>query len=122
MSDGKYYIDGKQVKRKMVDKQLATSKNPVVILPLKAAKLTKTSQKIVKITSIPTTIGGGFSTLWTGVNMYNDIRRHRDNTSSYLGAFTSLFTTVALPITNKILKKKSDKMYARIIDAYNITN
>lgn len=122
MVDKKYTINGQKASRKDVDNQLSKSKNPAVILPLKAAKLTKTAQKIVKITSIPSTIGGGFSTLLTGVNLYNDIRRDRTTSKSYVNAAISLLTTLSLPITNKILKKKSDKMYSRIIDAYNITN
>jgi hypothetical protein len=101
---------------------LGSSKNPAIIIPLKAAKATGTAQKIVKITSIPTTIGGSTALLVSGIDLINDIRRTRDHTSTYTSFFTSVFTTFSLPITNKILKKKSDKMYGKLIDIYNVTN
>ncbi|MCD6020100.1 MAG: hypothetical protein K0S53_3221 [Bacteroidetes bacterium] len=121
--DGKkYMINGKKVKAKEVDKQLATSKNPAILVPLKMAKITRKSQKIVKLTSIPTTIGGGMATLVSVIDLYNDARRHRDNTSTYVNFGLSLVGTLTLPITSKILKSKSDKMYDKLIDAYNLTN
>jgi hypothetical protein len=117
-----YFIDERKVKLKEVNKQLSQSKNPLVILPLKAAKATNLAQKIIKVLSFPTTIGGSCATLVTGINMYNDIRRGRDNTKTYVSAFSSLLGTISLPITNAILKKRSDKMYDKIISAYNLTN
>lgn len=120
--DGKYTINGQKAKLKDVNRLLEKSKNPAILVPLKVAKTTSMFQKIVKITSIPTTIGGGGALLWTGIDMYNDIRRGRDNTSTYVGAFSSLLTTITFPITNKILKKKSNKMYNTLIDIYNVTN
>lgn len=120
--DGKFTINGQKVKRKEVDRLLEKSKNPAIALPLKAAKTTSTFQKIIKLTAIPTTIGGGGALLWTGIGMYNDIRRGRDNTSTYVGAFSSLLTTITFPITGKILKNKSNKMYDKLIDIYNVTN
>jgi hypothetical protein len=122
LSDGKYYINGEKASRKQVNKMLGSSKNPAIIIPLKAAKATGTAQKIVKITSIPTTIGGSTALLVSGIDLINDIRRTRDHTSTYTSFFTSVFTTFSLPITNKILKKKSDKMYGKLIDIYNVTN
>ncbi len=118
----KYTINGKKAKAKEVDKQLGKSKNPLVIVPLKLAKITRISQKIVKITSIPTSIGGGFTTLVSVIDLYNDVRRGRDNSKTYTNFGLSLLGTFTLPITNKILKKNSDKMYDKIIDAYNLTN
>lgn len=121
--DGKKFtINGKKAKAKEVDAQLGKSKNPLVIVPLKLAKITRISQKIVKITSIPSSIGGGFTTLVSVIDLYNDVRRGRDNTQTYTNFGLSLVGTLALPITNKILKKNSDKMYDKIIDAYNLTN
>lgn len=120
--EGKYSINGQKASQKDVNRLLASSKNPAITLPLKAAKTTKTFQKIIKITSIPTTIGGGGALLWTGIDMYNDIRRGRDNTSTYIGTFTSLLTTITFPITSNILKRKSEKMYGKLIDIYNVTN
>ena len=121
LRDG-YTIDGQKASKKDVDWQLSRSKNPAVLMPLKAAKMTSTFQKIVKITSIPTTATGGFMSLWKGIDMYNDIRRQRTTPQSYTNALISALTTAALPITNKILKNKSDKMYSKIIDMYNVTN
>lgn len=118
----KFTINGQKASRKEVDKLLGKSKNPAILLPLKTAKMTKTIQKIVKITSIPTSVGGGITTLVTGIDMYNDIRRGRDNTQTYTNALMSLVGTLTLPITNKILKNKSDKMYEKLIDMYNLTN
>ncbi|MGZ3863675.1 MAG: hypothetical protein ACXVPN_09650 [Bacteroidia bacterium] len=122
MSGGKYYINGQKAKQKEVNTLLASSKNPAITLPLKAAKLTKTFQKIVKITSIPTTVGGGTALLVSGIDLINDVRRTRDNSKTYINFFSSVFATFSLPVTNKILKKKSDKMYGKIIDIYNVTN
>jgi hypothetical protein len=121
-SDGQYTINGQKASLKQVSRQLSTSNNPAITLPLKAAKTANVFQKIVKIVSIPTTLGGSATTLVTGINLINDIRRGRDHTSSYLGAFGSLLGTVSLPITNKILKKKTAKMYDKLIDIYNVTN
>lgn len=120
--NGKFTVNGQKASRKDVNRLLEASKNPAITVPLKAAKATSTFQKIVKITSIPTTIGGSSALLWTGIDMYNDIRRGRDNTSTYVGTLSSLLTTVTFPITGKILKNKSDKMYNKLIDVYNVTN
>lgn len=118
----KFTINGKKAKAKEVDKLMGKSKNPLVIVPLKLAKITRISQKITKITSIPTTIGGGFTTLVKVIDLYNDVHRGRDNSKTYVNFGLSLVGTLALPITSKILKKNSDKMYEKIIDAYNLTN
>lgn len=121
--DGKkYLINGKKAKSKEVDKLLGKSKNPAILVPLKVAKMTKTAQKIVKFTSIPTSIGGGFATLVSVIDLYNDVRRGRDNSKTYVNFGMSLVGTLTLPITNKILKKKSDGMYDKLIDMYNVTN
>lgn len=120
--DGKYFVNDQKASSKEVDRLLSKSKNPAIIIPLKAAKATKLAQKIVKITSIPTTIGGGIGSLVSGIGLINDVRRGRDNTKTYVSFFTSMLTTISLPITNKILKSKSDKMYDKLIDAYNVTN
>jgi hypothetical protein len=117
-----FLMNGQGLSRKEVNKELANSKNPAIPLLLKTTKATKTAQLIVKITAFPTTIGGGCATLVTGINMFNDIRRGRDHTKTYVSAFGCLLTTVSLPITNSILKKKSDKMYKKLIDMYNLTN
>jgi hypothetical protein len=120
--DNKFTIDGKPAKKKEVDKQLSSSKNPAIPLLLKTAKITSTAQKIVKITSYPTTIGGGAAFLVKGIDLWNDIQRGRTTSKSYTNALWSMLTTISLPITNKILKKKSDKMYDKLIDMYNVTN
>jgi hypothetical protein len=117
-----YLVNGKKVKRKTVNELLGESKNPAITVPLKATKMMGGAQKIVKITSIPSTIGGGFTFLLKGVDMWNDIQRGRATTQSYVNAALSLVGTLTLPITNKILKKKSNKMYDKLIDIYNVTN
>jgi hypothetical protein len=117
-----YMINGRLGSQKDVNRLLSQSKNPAITIPLKAAKATKTAQTIVKIVSFPTTIGGGVTSLVTGVNFINDIRRGRDKTSTYVNFFSSFLATISLPITNKILKSKSNKMYKKLIDAYNVTN
>jgi hypothetical protein len=118
----KYLVNGKKVKRKTVNELLGESKNPMIIAPLKATKMMGGAQKIVKLTSIPSTIGGGFTFLWKGIDMWNDIQRGRATTQSYVNAALSLVGTLTLPITNKILKKKSNKMYDKLIGIYNVTN
>lgn len=118
----KYTINGKKAKAKDVDKLLGKSKNPLVLMPLKLAKITRKSQKVTKITGIFSSIGGGFTTVVKVIDLYNDVRRGRDNSKTYVNFGLSLAGTLALPITSKILKKNSDKMYEKIIDAYNMTN
>jgi len=120
--DNKYTINGQPAKLKEVDRQLGTSKNPAIIIPLKAAKAMGTAGKITKITSYPTTILGGATFLVKGIDLWNDIQRGRTTSKSYTNAILSLFTTISLPITNKILKNKSDKMHDKLIDMYNVTN
>lgn len=122
VQDGSYLINGDYASQKEVNRLLAQSKNPMISIPLKAAKATSTAQKIIKVLSYPTTIGGGIGTLVTGINYINDVRRGRDNTKTYVSLFSSMLTTISLPITNKILKSKSDKMYNQLIDVYNVTN
>jgi hypothetical protein len=122
MTNDHYFVDGDMASQRQVNKMLAASKNPAITLPLKAARTTKTIQTIIKITSIPTTIGGGVASLVTGIDLINDVRRTRDHTSTYVNFFSSFLTSISLPITNKILKNKSKKMYAKLIDAYNLTN
>jgi hypothetical protein len=120
--DNKYTINGKPAKLKDVDRQLGTSKNPAILVPLKAAKAMGTANKISKITSYPTTITGGATFLVKGIDLWNDIQRGRTTSKSYTNALWSMLSTITLPITNKILKKKSDKMHDKLIDMYNVTN
>jgi hypothetical protein len=121
--DGKKYkINGQKATQKQVYEQLGKSKNPAIIVPLKATKTMGGASKIVKIMNYPASIGGGFTTLTMGIDMYNDIQRGRADQKSYINAITSLVGTMVLPITNKILKKKSGKMNDKLIDIYNQTN
>lgn len=121
--DGKKYkINGQKASLKKVNEQLGKSKNPAIVVPLKGTKAMGSASKIVKIANIPASIGGGFTTLTMGINMYNDIQRGRATSKSYINALSSLAGTLVLPITNKILKKKSNKMYDKLIDIYNVTN
>jgi len=121
--DGKKYkINGQKASQKQVYEQLGKSKNPAIIVPLKGTKMMGGASKITKILNIPASIGGGFTTLTMGINMYNDIQRGRATSKSYINAISSLAGTLVLPITNKILKKKSTKMNDKLIDIYNQTN
>lgn len=120
--NNKYTINGVKASRKEVDKQLGKSKNPAILVPLKAGKIVNTSQKISKFTSIPSTIGGGSAFLVTLADLINDARRHRDNTNTYFGPAISLVGTLALPITSKLLKKQGDKTREKLIELYNVTN
>ncbi len=121
-NENKYFINQQPATQKEVDRMLGSAKNPAIPLLLKTAKITKTAQKIAKITSYPTTIIGGATFLVKGIDLWNDVQRGRTTSKSYTNALLSMLTTISLPITNKILKKKSDKMYDKIIDMYNVTN
>jgi hypothetical protein len=117
-----YMINGQKAKRKDVDRYLSKSKNPAILVGLKATKATTLAQKITKITSIPTAIVGSFTTLFTLAEGYQLVQRGRATTRTFVDIGLSFVGTLALPVTNKILKKKSDKMYDNLIDMYNITN
>lgn len=120
--ENKYFINNEPAHRKDVDRMLGSAKNPAIPLALKGAKVMKTAQTMVKITSYPTTIIGGAAFLVKGIDLWNDVQRGRATSRSYTNALWSMLTTISLPITNKILKKKSDKMYDKLIDMYNVTN
>lgn len=122
ITDNGYTINGQKASQKEVDRKLGSSKNPAVVLGLKGAKAMKTSQKIVKITSIPTTISGSVLSLVKVIDLWNDVQRGRTTSKSYTNAIFSILPTITLPITNKILSKKSNKMYTKLIDMYNVTN
>jgi len=118
--DGKrYYVDGQKIGRKDVDRLLSRSSNPAVAAPLKIAKLTKTFQKIVGITSWPSTITGGVASIGTFATVIKE-SSHKISASSWINAGMSLVGTLTFPITNKILKKKRDKLYDVVIDIYNV--
>jgi hypothetical protein len=120
--DNKYLINGQKAKRKDVDRYLSKSKNPAIVLGLKGAKAMGTAQKIVKITSYPTTIAGSASSLVSWAEGYQLVQRGRATGKTFVNMGLNLLGTISLPITNKILKKKSDKMYDKLIDMYNVTN
>jgi hypothetical protein len=120
--EDKYYINGQKVKRKEVDRYLSRSKNPAIALGFKGAKAMGTAQKIVKITSYPTTIVGSVTSLVTWAEGYQLVQRGRATRHTFVVMGLNLLGTISLPITNKILKKKSDKMYDKLIDMYNVTN
>ncbi len=122
ISTKKFTINGQKASRKEVNAQLGKSKNPAILLALKGTKLTGGAQKIVKITSIPTTIGGGATSVFTLIEGYQLLQRGRATSKSLLNIGMSLVGTLAFPITSKILNKKSGKMYTKIIDMYNLTN
>jgi hypothetical protein len=119
---GKYTLNGQKIGRRDVDRTLGKSKNPAVQLGLKTAKTTKTLQKIVGITSIPTTIGGGITSLVTFTQFYQAYKKGNLTPDYYWNAGLSFAGTLAFPVTSKVLKKQRDKLYDKVIDLYNITN
>ena len=120
--DKKYLINNQKVSSKAVDKLLAKSTNPAVVAMAKTAKITKTFQKITKLTSYPSTIAGGIASIATFSNVYNQIQKGGASTQSYVNAGLSFLGTLTLPITSKILKSRRDKLYDKAIDLYNISN
>jgi hypothetical protein len=121
-TNDKYYINGQKVKRKEVDRYLSRSKNPAIVVGLKGAKVMGTAQKIVKITSYPTTIVGSVTSLVTWAEGYQLVQRGRATGKTFVNMGLNLLGTISLPITNKILGKKTNKMYDKLIDMYNVTN
>ena len=118
--DGKrYFVDGQKIGRKDVDRLLSRSTNPAVAAPLKVAKLAKTFQKIVGITSWPSTVTGGISSIGTFATVIKE-SSHHIGTSSWVNMGLSFVGTLTFPITNKILKKQRDKLYDKVIDIYNV--
>ena len=118
--DGKrYYVDGQKIGRKDVDRLLSRSTNPAVAAPYKVAKLAKTFQKIVGITSWPTTVTGGIASIGTFVTVIKESKQHI-GTSSWVNMGLSFVGTLTFPITSKILKKQRDKLYDKAIDIYNV--
>ncbi len=122
MLDKKFLINGQKANRKDVNRYLEKSNNPAIKLSLKGTKATGGAQKIMKIISYPTTIAGGVTSLFTVLGGYQLVQRGRATPQTFINMGLSLVGTAAFPITSKILKKKSDKMYDKIIDMYNVTN
>ncbi|MDP2385602.1 MAG: hypothetical protein Q8M29_04470 [Bacteroidota bacterium] len=122
MLDNKFTINGQKATRKDVNRYLEKSTNPAIKLVLKSTKATASAQKIMKITSYPTTIAGGITSLFTVLGGYQLVQRGRATPQTFINMGLSLVGTAAFPITAKILKRKSDKMYDKVIDMYNITN
>lgn len=118
--DGRrYYVNNQKIGRKDVDRLLSRSTNPAVAAPYKIAKITKTFQKIVGITSWPSTIAGGITSIGTFATVIKE-SSHHISTSSWVNAGLSFVGTLTFPVTSKILKKKRDKLYDKAIDIYNI--
>jgi len=119
--DGKkYYVDGRRIGSRDADRLLSRSTNPAVKIPLKTAKLTKTFQKIMKITSYPSTISGGVASISTFRTVYIEAQNGGAQMSSWINAGLSFIGTMAFPITSKILKKRQTKLYDKTIDLYNL--
>jgi hypothetical protein len=120
--NGKYTLNGQKIGKRELDRTLSRSKNPAVLLGLKTAKTTKVLQKIVGITSIPSTIGGGVTSLVTLTQFYQAYQKGNLTPAYYWNAGLSLVGTLTVPVTNKILKKKKNALYDKVIDLYNISN
>lgn len=119
----KYTLNGQKIGRRDVDRLLSKSTNPAVQIAFKTAKTTKTIQKIIGITSIPSTIGGGIATISTLSAAVHDSKAGPGiGAGSITNLATSFVGMLALPITNKILKNRRDKLYDKTIDLYNVTN
>ncbi len=119
--DGKtFYVNERKVKQKDANRLLSRSNNPAVLVPLKTAKLTKTFSTISKITSFPSTIGGSIATISTVGNIISESRKDGVQLGSWVNLGLSVVGTLSLPITTKVLKKKSTKMYDKAIDIYNL--
>lgn len=119
--DGRaYYVNGQKIGRRDVDRLLSRSNNPAVKVPFKTAKAFKISQKIVGITSYPSTISGGIASISTFRTVYIEAQNGGAQPSSWINAGISFLGTLSLPITSKILKKKRDKLYDKTIDIYNL--
>lgn len=119
--DGKkYYVNGQKIGRRDVDRLLSRSDNPAVKVPYKTAKLTKTFQKIIGITSYPSTVSGGVASFATFRTVYIEAQNGGAQASSWVNAGLSFLGTLSLPITSKILKNRRDKLYDKTIDIYNV--
>ncbi|MCE3227429.1 MAG: hypothetical protein K0S32_1980 [Bacteroidetes bacterium] len=122
LNSGRYYINDTPASQKEVNRLLSSSKNPAIVTLSKATIGMGKAQKIMKITSYPMTISGGFVSIITMAEAYQLVQRGRATPKAFVNMGLSLVGTAVFPITTKILKKKSDKMYAKIIDMYNVTN
>lgn len=119
----KYTLNGQKIGRRDVDRLLAKSSNPAVKIAFKTAKTTKTIQKIIGLTSIPSTIAGGVATISTLSAAVHDSKKGPGiGAGSITNLATSFVGMLALPVTNKILKNRRDKLYDKTIDLYNVTN
>jgi hypothetical protein len=118
--DGKYTMNGQKLGRRGLDKELKKSKNPLVQASLKTAKLAKISQKIVGITSIPSTIAGGVTSIITISQAITAYQTGAITPQYYFNAGMSFLGTLTVPITSKYLKKQRDKLYSKTIDLYNL--
>lgn len=119
--DGRaYYVNGQKIGRRDVDRLLGRSTNPAVKVPFKTAKATKIAQKIVGITSYPSTVAGGTASISTFRTVYIEAQNGGAQPSSWINAGISFLGTMSLPITSKILKKRRNKLYDKTIDIYNL--
>ncbi len=119
--DGKkYYVNGRKIGSRDADRLLSRSTNPAVAVPHKTAKITKTFQKIMKITSYPSTIAGGAASISTFRTVFIESQNGGVGVSSWVNAGLSFVGTLAFPITSKLLKKSQTKLYDKTIDLYNL--
>ncbi|MEO6305334.1 MAG: hypothetical protein ABIP51_19390 [Bacteroidia bacterium] len=119
--DGKnFFVNGSRVRPKSVDRLLSRSNNPAVLIPYKTAKLTKTIQKVVKFTSIGTSVGGGIACVSTFYTLAYQSIHDGVTPDSWINAGLSVLGTITLPITSSILKKRTSKLYDKTIDIYNV--
>lgn len=120
--DGKYTMNGQKLGKRGLDKELKKSKNPMVQASLKTARLAKISQKIVGITSIPSTVAGGVTSIITISQCVTAYQTGKITPQFYVNAGLSFLGTLTVPITSNYLKKQKNKLYEKTIDLYNMDN
>jgi hypothetical protein len=93
-----------------------------VVTLAKSAKVMKGFQKAMKIVSFPSTIGGGVASISTFSRMYKQIEDNGASFNSCKDFGLSFLGTLTGPLTSKLLKKRTGKMYDKAIDLYNFRN
>jgi len=117
---GMWRIDtSRLITTKQLNSILAQSPNPMVQMNLKSAKLMRTISIISRITSYPSTLGGGFASFNTFKTIADQMKTGPVSFKSYLNAGLSFLGTISLPITNAILKKIQKKKYDKTIILYS---
>lgn len=118
---GNYYrLDTDQVVGiRAINQIMAQSGNPAVIASLKAAKTMRMFTTISKIASFPGSASGGYASVVTFQNLFNQMKAGPAPFKYYLGAGLSFMATLTLPITSGILKHIQNKLYDKTLVLYS---